>query len=424
MVSTITPFLIFMEVIFLDIAADTFFSRKKQCSMVRRFYCLSIIFLIMTGIVFVFQQNLPFKIMFNSLTAFMYIFLIYHASIPAALGVLTFHYSIIVSIDFIGLFLYRLSSAEGLLWLNATMFFTKLTEMIIGLLVHKFWKKETNRQVPMEELSILLLSSGIIEFTGVFASSILAKSQTLSRDTMVLVMIIIGLNTFLFLYLLLAARTMMEKSSLRETAREHKRLLDVYKNKQDLYTRQGKRLHEYKNQLLTISSMLDQDQVLEVQDYINKLTGSMVRELDRIHTNHPVADAIMNMKKQEALDKHININFLCSDLKHLTLEDEEIIILLGNLLDNALEAAEQSITEKMIQVQVIQEDKQLVISIKNTCTQPLSVKNGVPESTKFRKEEHGYGIKAIQDIVEKYDGAFAMKQDGAFVKVTAVIPGL
>lgn len=144
----------------------------------------------------------------------------------------------------------------------------------------------------MEELSILLLSSGIIEFTGVFASSILAKSQTLSRDTMVLVMIIIGLNTFLFLYLLLAARTMMEKSRLRETAREHQRLLDVSKSKQDLYTRQRKRLHEYKNQFLTISSML------------------------------------------------------------------------GNLLDNALEAAEQSITEKMIQVQVIQEDKQLVVSIK------------------------------------------------------------
>lgn len=232
------------------------------------------------------------------------------------------------------------------------MVFTKLTEMIIGLLVHKFWKKETNRQVPMEELSILLLSSGIIEFTGVFASSILAKSQTLSRDTMVLVMIIIGLNTLLFLYLLLAARTMMEKSRLRETAREHQRLLDVSKSKQDLYTRQRKRLHEYKNQFLTISSML------------------------------------------------------------------------GNLLDNALEAAEQSITEKMIQVQVIQEDKQLVVSIKNTCTQPLSVKNGIPASTKFCKEEHGYGIKAVQDIVEKYDGAFAMKQDGAFVKVTAVIPGL
>lgn len=52
------------------------------------------------------------------------------------------------------------------------------------------------------------------------------------------------------------------------------------------------------------------------------------------------------------------------------------MILLGNLLDNAIEATEMSESDKIIQVQVIQEEKQLVIAAKNTCTQLVCKANG------------------------------------------------
>lgn len=128
------------------------------------------------------------------------------------------------------------------------------------------------------------------------------------------------------------------------------------------------------------------------------------------------------MKKQEALERNINIYFLCGDLTRLALKEDEIVLLFGNLLDNAIEAAEKAKADKRIQVRMIQEDKQFVLSIKNSCTQPFREEGGALVSTKLRKEEHGYGINAVRNLVGKYDGAFAIKKDGDFVKVTVVIP--
>ena len=289
-------------------------------------------------------------------------------------------------------------------------------------LIRRLWRRGGKATIRSAEIRALFPSFVIIVGVGIFAAEFLIRMQSVPVEVMVLMAGMIGLNIFLFFYMLLAAKTELEKNSLRDAARQTRMQLEIYQNKQELYIKQGKRLHEYKNQLLAISHMLEQGRVSQTFQYIQGLTGGIAKELDRIYTNHPIADAILNMKRQEALNRGINVNFMCSDLREMRLKEDEIIILLGNLLDNAIEATEKCESDKNIQVWIVQEERQFVITVKNPYVERPRWEEGRIVTLKPDGEKHGYGLAAINDIAERYDGVFGIKTEEDYVKATVLIP--
>ncbi len=420
----LTPIWVFMEMFFWDILADTFFTRKKFGSGRNRVLGLLILTAVMSVSVTLFQDIVVLKLFFDFLLAYAYLWAFYNTTLWEAVTVYLFHYSVLISVDFIGVsgYLYAMKNSENLMMYYVMCFVVKTVEVGIGFLIYRLWKRGSGRSVRPKEMRAFFPSFGIIVGAGVFASEILMRTRTVPEEITVMMTGMIGLNAFLVFYLLLATRTEIEKNSLRDAARQTGMQLEIYKNKQDLYIKQGKRLHEYKNQLRTICDLLEQGADDRALQYIHELTGGMAKELDRICTNHPIADAILNIKKQEALDRGINLSFLCGDLKDISLKEEEIIILLGNLLDNAMEAAEKCESGRSVQVQIIQEERQLVVVVKNTYAQPLCWENGRAVSAKPDSDAHGYGLAAIQDIAERHDGIFVIKTEGEYVKATVLIP--
>ena len=300
----------------------------------------------------------------------------------------------------------------------------KSTELGSGFLIRWFWKKGGNAAIRSEGIRTLFPSFVIIAGAGIFASQFLMRTQTVPVEVAVLMAGMIGLNIFLVFNMLLAARVELEKNSLKDAARQTKMELLIYQNKQELYTKQGKRLHEYKNQLLTISDMLEQGLVSQTLQYTQGLTGEIGKALERIYTNHPVVDAILNMKRQEALNRGVNVNLMCGDLRDMILKEDEIIILLGNLLDNAIEAAEKCESEGMVLVRIVREKRQLVITVKNSYAGQLHLEDSRLMTSKLDEENHGYGLAAIQDIAGRYDGTFVVKAEGDYVKATVLIPDM
>lgn len=417
-----TLFIVIVEMLLLEITADTFFRKKETVRTSLKLPGFVIVTAALAADVILLQNMFWPRLFFIFLADYLYISWFYHAKAADALGSIIYYYSILTSIDFIALLI--LFCIPGLYvntWLYYGMIFTfKCTELGIGLLIHKRWKKGKTVQAIPKEILRLMYFSGILIWIGSVLKELLYKNN--SWDIIVLLIIIICLSDFSLLYLLLAARAELERGRIKDAAAQTQMQLGIYKSKQDLYTKQSKRIHDHKNQLLAICHMLEQNHVSQALEYTRRLTGCMIKELDSIYTNHPIADGILNMKKQEAYDKKISLNYLCGDLRNIILNEEEIIILLGNLLDNAMEAAAECTSQRSVQAQIIQEEKQLVITIKNPCIHGLRAENGSIRSTKTDDETHGYGLPAIQDIVGKYDGVFAIKQEGEYVKATVVIP--
>ena len=84
----------------------------------------------------------------------------------------------------------------------------------------------------------------------------------------------------------------------------------------------------------------------------------------------------------------------------------DLYLMLGNALDNALECVSsiQETEKRFLSVHIQRRNQMVIILIKNYCDHPLDFHNGLPVTNKDNPKEHGYGMKTIQSIAEKYNG--------------------
>lgn len=105
----------------------------------------------------------------------------------------------------------------------------------------------------------------------------------------------------------------------------------------------------------------------------------------------------------------------------MKLADEDIVVILSNLLNNAFEACE-TCEEKIIRLKFIQEENQIIIAVANTFkTVPIRDGDTFQTSKVENKEIHGIGIENIKDAVEKYQGMYAITCEDNYFKFSILI---
>ena len=110
--------------------------------------------------------------------------------------------------------------------------------------------------------------------------------------------------------------------------------------------------------------------------------------------------------------KNIVFVFRVNDLSRISLEDEDLVVILANLLNNAIEACEKCEDKRRIKFKFMLEDGLVILSIKNTYNHPLIYDNDeIKTSKEVTPDEHGVGIKNIIRIVEKYSGSYIIQHD-------------
>lgn len=197
---------------------------------------------------------------------------------------------------------------------------------------------------------------------------------------------------------------------------------EMYYSISENLERQRKKSHEYKNQLVCIKSLLNRDRVKEASNYINKIGDVLETESDNISTNHVIVDAILNTKYCEMMEKNIVFAFRINDLSQLILSDEDIVVILSNLLNNAIEACEKCHKKRIIKLKFVIEKNATIISVKNTYENALVKHDGMFLTTKNEEDEHGIGICNIASVIEKYGGSYVIKPDDEEFYFSIIIP--
>lgn len=198
--------------------------------------------------------------------------------------------------------------------------------------------------------------------------------------------------------------------------------IDMYRQISENYNQQRKREHEYKNQMMVVGALAKDRKLGELEDYLNKLDQQPESQVHYYDANHVIVNAVLNTKYQEARNKGIVFVVKINDLSHIGIQDEDLVIILSNLLNNAIEAC-QSCTDRIIKIKLVKEKRKTVISVVNTFeTEPLLV-SGEYQTTKENKEAHGIGIQNIKETVSKYDGSCVVRHKGCLFQVAIVIPG-
>lgn len=196
----------------------------------------------------------------------------------------------------------------------------------------------------------------------------------------------------------------------------------MYRSVSENLEKQRKRTHEYKNQLAAISALAAEGSYQEMRAYIEQIETTLQHRMDTVDTNHVIVNAILNTKYREAVSKGIVFVLKVNDLSALKIKDEDIVVILSNLLNNALEACERC-EEKRIKLKFVLENGQAVISVKNSMAAEPVVENGKVLTSKTKDTaEHGMGIQNVAEAVEKYGGRYMMDYGQGEFQFSILIP--
>lgn len=195
-----------------------------------------------------------------------------------------------------------------------------------------------------------------------------------------------------------------------------------YREQSRNYERQRKREHEFKNQLLVIGELAKHKQTDQLIQYLKECHVEIQENTDVIDTNNVIVNSILNAKYHEARQKKIIFEMKINDLSGLCIEDEDIVLILVNLLNNAIEACEQC-ERRIIRLKFVREEHQIIISVVNTLqVQPIVMMGRYITSKTDDVQMHGIGIENIRETVEKYDGSCVIKHDETSFRFAIVIP--
>ena len=186
------------------------------------------------------------------------------------------------------------------------------------------------------------------------------------------------------------------------------------------YRAQRKATHEFHNQLQTIRSLITSGDYTHAEQYIQQLQGTHPVRIFSINSHHPIIDAILNHKYQQANDSNIDMRIQVNDLSNVCVSTDQLVVLLSNLLDNAIEACLRYDGERIIQCNMLATDS-LYISIRNTSL-PVQIKGNYIPTSKAIKEDHGYGLSHVDLILHQLHAEYILSYNDGWFEFASEIP--
>lgn len=195
-----------------------------------------------------------------------------------------------------------------------------------------------------------------------------------------------------------------------------------YQEVQAMYQQMRIWRHDYKNHLQVMKAHLDMGEYQELNDYILSLDQELGRMGEVINTGNRVLDASLNSMIDLARAKQIEVNVKVVLPPELSVEEYDLCVLLGNLLDNAVEGCEsQKEGEKRflrIYVGVLKE--QFYVSVTNSHAVQVQREGERYRSTKA--SGRGLGLMSVDHIVAKYHGHINRQNDESIFATEVMLP--
>ena len=284
---------------------------------------------------------------------------------------------------------------------------SKTLYFLVCSILARFAKKEkTNIKFPI----ILYLYPIIIVASLLVFWSICAKSN-IDYSQQIALAIISGSLFFSIILLFIIYQHSIEKENKLFLLQNEFDKIETDKAYYDILEKQNQELmiyvHDAKKHLSTIKE-LNKNPVID--DYVNTMTDALKAHSNSCHSGNHLLDVIINKYETECQLKNIKFSF---DVKLCNLNfvhSYDLVAILNNLLDNAVEAAVNS-ENTFVSISTNYTNTYAVITISNSCNNPPITSNNKLITTKENKTKHGIGIKSVKRTLKKYDGDLNWEYD-------------
>lgn len=253
-------------------------------------------------------------------------------------------------------------------------------------------------------LNILLMVSG-----GTFDATRLSIFFTVGLTVAVMV--------HLLLVQMLNEQVVQRKDSQYRAALERERAEALM----DSYTTQRRLTHEFTNHTEALALMLQQGDVDGAREYLATVSKTIQNNTSILNTHNPLLDALLSKKYEEASKRGVMMYFDLSDLRDVPLEPTDLVILVANLLNNAIEAASQADPPE-VHVRFRRTGTELLLSVRNRVQKDLELVDGqLPHSTK-QEPGHGMGMLNVQEVLDRCHAEYTFSCRDRWFRFTCSVP--
>lgn len=214
----------------------------------------------------------------------------------------------------------------------------------------------------------------------------------------------------------------MEKEIARLKAEQAEILERDYKALNDIYSANSKLFHDFHNHIEIMRQYLLQDKTAEAISYLEDMRTPIQEITQTAWTGDNAIDYLISSKLSLAEGAHIPASVNIEFPRNTDIKSADLTAILGNLLDNALEASQLAKDEiRFLNLVIRRINNMLIIKVENGCEAPPVKVDGELQSTKQDDGLHGWGLKSVRAAVERYDGTIETQYEDSIFRAVVTL---
>ena len=293
----------------------------------------------------------------------------------------------------------------------------KIISYIVMLFMSNFKMISNDIKVSnIHWLSIFIIPVGTLIIVLIMISMDYASNVT---ESIISIVILLVINVFVFYFydeLMKSYESKIEKTLLQQQNNAYLKQLEIInQSKENIKTFR----HDVKNHALTLKYYIDNYDRDGATGYLDNILDFINYSKEHAKSGNFEIDSLINYKMDLAEKSNIKAEVYLAIPHKLNINPFDLSIVIGNLLDNAIEATLKA-ENKFINISIELDRNVLYISISNSYNGNLKLTNSKLETTKDN-DNHGIGISSVQKSIEKYNGTMNIHYDGQVFYVDALM---
>lgn len=305
------------------------------------------------------------------------------------------------------------------------LIFRFLIYAVVTLAVYRFIVKPNRRKSEMQEhdrrvvlMSFLILFSAII--LSVYSDNILTYDNALTEIVcpaygLLCSLLILSMEYYVFR----ENRLTREKSVMEQLLQIAEIQKESTKEAIDII---NIKCHDLKHQMKVLMNMEDRE---ERKEYIEEMRRAVSIYDAAYHTGCESLDYILREKTLISNEYQVAFSCMADGAALSFMHPADLYALMGNALDNALESViREEEGKRVISLKISRHGNMVSIQLENTCSRNVEFEDGMPVTDKEDKRYHGFGVRSIRYVVEKYNGEFQMRVRNGCFRLDILLPSV
>ncbi len=368
----------------------------------------------------------------NVLLYFVFLFFIYESGIKEKIFYYLLFYTVFAGAEFIVEILLMLTCGEKYNWAEQNLLFRvliySLEKLITFLILYSIQRKINNHEKRLNNkmfyYSLMLPIATFLIFGVILYDGIISKLSITDENILALgCILLLFANAGIFIVYDSLFSLIYEKQKYQILALKSNMEKQYYDRLEAISWEQQSYMHDAKKYMRIIGNLAMQEQNEEICNIIQDMKIRIDRIESKCFCTHKILNTILCEKEKESAIYNIDFDaYVEPGIKLDRISDIDIIVIMGNLLDNAIEAAKTA-QNSFIDVQVFENQRGhfLIFKIENNFEHVIKKDKGKFLTTKDNTENHGLGLNNVEKCIDSLGGLLTIDVNANIFLVTVIL---